>query len=461
MRALLSNRDARLFLAGQSLSAFGDSALWLALGIWIKMLTGSPSAAGLAFFVFTLGTLAAPLGGVLADRMPRRRLLVIANLVTAALVLPLLLVHDRGGVPLLYLVMGGYGLSAGVLGPAQAALLPTVVGDELLGDANSALQSAQWGLRLVTLLFGAGLLAAFGPAPVIVADAVTFLVATAALLALRIHEEPPAPAPQPPLAPAGQVGGRRAQQRGGGLAGPVGAQHGEVPGAALPRVGHGGRVVALGTLPAGARHIRATPALRQATVAGALAVTAFGLSETAFFAVVGRGLHRPDAFLGVLICIQGAGALAAGLIASALMRRLGERRLVALGLAGASTGFLLQAFASLPAVLAGACLVGAGLPWITVGIVTLFQRRTPAELLGRTNAALGLALSAPQALAIALGAALVAALDYRIVLAAVAVLTALPAGYLLTRPEQRPEQRPGRHPAPVPEQQPARRSAPV
>ena len=47
MRALLAHRDARLFLAGQSLSLLGDTALWLALGLWVKELTGSSSAAGL------------------------------------------------------------------------------------------------------------------------------------------------------------------------------------------------------------------------------------------------------------------------------------------------------------------------------------------------------------------------------------------------------------------------------
>ena len=40
MRRLLAHRDARLFLAGQSLSLLGDTALWLALGLWVKDLTG-------------------------------------------------------------------------------------------------------------------------------------------------------------------------------------------------------------------------------------------------------------------------------------------------------------------------------------------------------------------------------------------------------------------------------------
>ena len=54
MRQLLRDRNAFLCLSGQLVSAFGDNALWLAMGIWVKLLTGSSSLAGLTFFVFML-----------------------------------------------------------------------------------------------------------------------------------------------------------------------------------------------------------------------------------------------------------------------------------------------------------------------------------------------------------------------------------------------------------------------
>lgn len=73
MRTLLAHRDARFYLAGQVLSTVGDNALWLAMGIWVKILTGSSSAAGLVFFAFTCGILLAPVTGLVADRMRRRR----------------------------------------------------------------------------------------------------------------------------------------------------------------------------------------------------------------------------------------------------------------------------------------------------------------------------------------------------------------------------------------------------
>ncbi len=82
MGALADARFRRL-LAGQSLSSFGDTALYLSLAIWAKDLSGSNAAAGAVFFALGLPVLAAPLAGHLADRVGRRRL--ASPLVGAAL----------------------------------------------------------------------------------------------------------------------------------------------------------------------------------------------------------------------------------------------------------------------------------------------------------------------------------------------------------------------------------------
>ena len=76
MRHLFADRDARLLLAGQTLSAFGDWAMLIVLAVWMKSLTGSSALAGLVFFVFAAGSLLAPLGGLLADRVSRRPLMI-------------------------------------------------------------------------------------------------------------------------------------------------------------------------------------------------------------------------------------------------------------------------------------------------------------------------------------------------------------------------------------------------
>ncbi|HZT94227.1 MAG TPA: MFS transporter [Gaiellaceae bacterium] len=157
MRRFLAYRDARLLLAGQSLSAFGDWAMWIVMAVWVKSLTGSSAAAGMTFFVLGLGSLAGPLGGLVADRFRRRPLMIACDCVLGTSVLVLLFVHGREGVWLIYLVALLYGAVGTVFYPAQAALLRVMLPEELLGDANGAVSSMRQGLRIVAPLAGAGL----------------------------------------------------------------------------------------------------------------------------------------------------------------------------------------------------------------------------------------------------------------------------------------------------------------
>ncbi len=183
MRRLLAHRDARLFLAGQSLSLLGDTALWLALGLWAKDLTGSSSAAGLVILAIVAPQLAAPLGGLLVDRVRRRTLLLVINPLTALALLPLLTVNDAGDVWVIYVVSFAYGASFMLLSAGQSALLTTLVPLELLGTANAALQTVRESLRLIAPLAGAGLYTVAGGGAVAILDATTFILATGALLA--------------------------------------------------------------------------------------------------------------------------------------------------------------------------------------------------------------------------------------------------------------------------------------
>ena len=384
MRRLISHRDARIYIAGQSFSVVGDSALWLAMAIWVKILTGSNSAAGLTFLAFVCGCMTAPLSGMVVDRLRRRPLLIAANLGGAVLVCALLLVGGRGQVWLVYAVMFGYGAANGLLTAGQTALLTDLVPGDLLGEANAALQMVSQGLRLITPLIGAGLLAWAGARPVILLDAGTFVIAAAAVFALRLRE------PRPAREPARW----RAE------------------------------------FAAGIRHIADTPALRRPLIACLIAVSAFGLFETVPFAVVGQGLHRSPTFLGVLNSLQGAGALIGGALAAAVMRRTSERALMAGGLAACAVATLLLITGSLPLVLVAMAGIGLCVVWINVGAITLIQRRTPGPLLGRVDATLEFAIVVPQAVSIAAGAALIAAVNYRILLVAMAVVIGFAAAYL-------------------------------
>jgi MFS family permease len=391
MRRVLARRDVRLYVAGQTLSLLGDTALWLALAIWAKSLTGSSAAAGMVIFGITAPGLIAPLSGLLADRVRRRPLLIVTNLAMAVAVLPLLLVRDGGDVWIIYAVTVAYGLSFTILGAGSSALLATMLPAEELADANGLMQTMREGLRLLAPLAGAGLFSAAGGAAVALLDASTFLIAAAALALMRVAEPPP-----------------------------------------VPRAGR-----LLDGITDGARHVRRTIPLRQLTVACAVALLVIGFSETLTFEVAGRGLGREPSFVGVLIAVQGVGAVAGAATAAMLVRRIGEGQLAAIGMLAFSFGVTLLMSGSLPVVLAGKVLFGLGIPWIVVALFTLLQRLTPEPLQGRTYAAVDVFANTPQTVSIGLGALLVAFVDYRLLLLVEAAVVAAAGAWLLTRPEQR------------------------
>jgi MFS family permease len=375
------SRDARIYLTGQSFSLLGDTALWLALAIWAKDLTGSSGAAGLVVFCIAASQVLSPLAGMLVDRVRRRPLLLVVNLGTAVVLLPLLAAGDR--VWVIYAVAVAYGFSYTLLGAGQSALLTLLVPADRLSSANAYLQTVREGLRLVAPVAGAGLYAVAGGAAVALLDAATFVIAAGCLAALKLREPKPEPTGEP---------WRRA-------------------------------------VAAGARHLIATVRLRRTVVACAIVLLVLGFSETLTFAIA-DGLHRPLSFVGVLMFVQGVGAVAGACTATRVIARGGESRTAGAGIAVLAAGTLLLASTSLPVVLAGKVLFGFGLPWIVVGLMTLLQRLTPQHLQGRAYSAAELVLGVPQTLSIAVGAALVTVVDYRALLVVEAAVIAAAAVYL-------------------------------
>src|SRR5690242_1645072 len=378
MSALGDPRFRRL-LAGSSLSSFGDSALYLTLGIWAKSLTGSNAAAGSVFLALGIPALFAPLTGQLADRMPRRRLLIITNAAAGLLVLSLLAVRTRDQLWIIYLVAFGYGLSFGLLGSASAGLRKDLLADDDLGGANAALQTINQGLRIVSPLAGAALFAALGGGAVAVLDTATFAAAIIALASIRLTETPPEPR---------------------------------------------GQASYLRDLTAGFRHLRSVPLLAQITLMCACAFSVIGLNETIIFAVIDQGLHRPPSFFGITSSVQGAGSIAAGLTVAWLLKRLGTARMIGLGLA--------------VFVLAAAVGDGIALIWLVVAFTTAAQRHTPPQLQGRVTAAWTMLILTPQTISIAAGAALIAFVDYRTMLLVIMAVLGACALLLLIRPAAEP-----------------------
>ena len=382
MRELLRHRGFRLLLIGQTATMFGDWTLLLVFGIWGKSLTGSDAVAGLMVFAMAVPGLLGPLGGVVADRVSRRRLIIAIDLLSVPVVLSLWAVHDRGQLWLLFAVAVWYGLSTIVVAAAMSGLVQSMLPPALVGPANGALTTVRQGLRLLGPLAGAGLYTAFGGRWVATLDAVTFVLGAAALLALR-HPE------------------RRAER----ITVPFREE-----------------------VAAGVAHLVRNPVLRRLAVCEVVVVGAIGVTEPVVYALV-DGLHRPATFLGVLVAAQGVGAIVGGLLATGLVARVGEARLLVSGLALLAVGVGVETIPSLPCAMVGFLVFGCGLPMLQVAAATTLQHRTPNAVMGRTAAAFEVVSTVPYTAAIGLGAVLVGIVDYRLVFAAVALVVAGATGY--------------------------------
>jgi MFS family permease len=387
MRRLMGIRNVRVFVAGWTASVFGDWAMFIVLGVWTKDLTGSNSAAGLVFFALALPSLLSPLAGLVVDRLPRRPLLIWTYAAEALVVLSLLFVHDRGDVWIIYVVTLFYGASGTFAASARSALLTVMVPPDLLGESNGVLQTLREGLRLIAPLVGALIYSAVGGGAVAVLDSATFVAVVIALAFIRL-EEP------------------RFERE----------EHQFVT-----------------ELLAGVRHVFATLPLRQIVLATGVCLLVVGFSETLIFAVLDQGLHRPASFFGVLSTLQGAGAIAGGVTAARTMRRVGDVKLVGLGMGLFAVGELSFVSHSLLLVLAGIAVAGAGIAWLIVGYITAIQVRTPLRLQGRVLSASDTLVNTPQTISIALGALLTTLIDYRILVVLMAVVTAAAGAFLLSR----------------------------
>jgi predicted MFS family arabinose efflux permease len=189
LRASLSllrrNRDFRSLFFASVISLGGDWFLWVAINSLIYEATHKALYVGLAIlaqeFAFFL---ASPIGGVLADRLDRRKLMIVCDLARAAICIAFLLVGpDR--LWLAYVLLPLLASFAAPFDPAFSAATPNVVDPDDLPAAN-ALNGSLWGTMLAV---GAGLggvvSGAFGADTAFLVDAVSFLVSAALLMSIR------------------------------------------------------------------------------------------------------------------------------------------------------------------------------------------------------------------------------------------------------------------------------------
>lgn len=178
-----------LWIAGLA-SNIGTWMQNVILGAYALELTGDPAFVGLIYFA-QLGPLLflAGLGGVLADVLDRRKLLIWTQLeqLLFSVLLAVIVIDPHPNETLLFFVVLVIGIGNALSGPAIGAILPTLVPKEDLPGAVS-LQSVQMNLsRVIGPAIGAPLYAVLGVATVFGLNALTYLFAIVALLIARYN----------------------------------------------------------------------------------------------------------------------------------------------------------------------------------------------------------------------------------------------------------------------------------
>jgi MFS family permease len=188
---VLRLREFRLLFGAQAISWFGDRMVTIALAFAVLELGGGASEVGLVL-AFRMVPLVATLlaGGVVADRLSRRAVMVAADLVRVLTqgTIALLLITDHAGIWALALLSGATGAATGFFNPASTGLLPAIVPAERLQEASAVRATALSGGEIIGPAIAGVLIAGVGPGWALAVDAATFAVSALLLARLRLPE---------------------------------------------------------------------------------------------------------------------------------------------------------------------------------------------------------------------------------------------------------------------------------
>jgi MFS family permease len=176
LQLIRQNANFRNLWLGQIVSLAGDWFNLIASSALVAALTGSGVAVGLLVVVRMLAQfIMGPIGGLLADRYNRKNLLIVSDLIRAAVVPGFLLVDGPEDLWLLYTISAIQLGLAGVFNPTKDAILPDVTKPEELGSAN-ALNATTWSTMLAVGAALGGLVAGeWGLRPAFIIDSLSFV----------------------------------------------------------------------------------------------------------------------------------------------------------------------------------------------------------------------------------------------------------------------------------------------
>ena len=178
MKQKLFSKDFILVVIGQIISLFGNATLRFALPLYLLNETGSSAVYGTVTACAIIpAILLSPVGGIVADRVNKRNVMVILDFFTAALILAFSVL--MGGVNLVVLLtvtlMILYGI-AGAYQPSVQASIPVLVGSDRMMEANSIVNMISSFSALLGPVLGGIVYSAYGLKPVLLVCIACFVI---------------------------------------------------------------------------------------------------------------------------------------------------------------------------------------------------------------------------------------------------------------------------------------------
>jgi len=342
--AIFRNRSFALLWVGQVVETIGASLTSLAASILVYRLTGSAASVGLMLMATAAPTiLVGLLAGVFVDRYDRKRIMVVADLTRAVLVLfiPLLLRHN---IVWLYVIVVLSSAVTQFFDPAHEAVLPEIASDEELAAANSLMAISSFGATAVGFAASGLIASRMSIEWAFYLNSLAFAFSAVTIFAAHI----------PKLAPDTHSG--------------------------LAAVGR--------NLREGARFLLDAPMLRSLFVVFAIVFVAFGLSNTLLLPFAIKALGASEFEYGVQEAVTSVGFVIGSLWMASMSDRLREGQWIALSLLGmalAGVGYAaMRTIAPAVAIIAVSGLINAPL---SIARSLVIQRQTPREMRGRVNSA--------------------------------------------------------------------------
>lgn len=337
--AVFRNRNFALLWSAQLVSTMGSALTSLAASILVFRATGSALSVGLMLMATAAPSIVLGLvAGVFVDRLDRKRIMLVADLLRAALVATIpFLVHVN--IEYLYVIVLLTSSVGQFFDPAQASVLPEIATDEELAAANSLMAISSFGATAVGFA-ASGLLAQSTIEVVFYIDAITFVFSATCIFFTRI---------------------------------PVIQQTGETHVSTIFR-----------NMQSGIRFLFGSPVLRSSFIILPLMGISFGLSNSLLLPFATKELHATEFEYGIQEALTSIGFVAGSLLMARIADRLHAGQWLTISFVGMGTAQMIYSqLSSVSLAFFFVTLSGFSNAPAVVARQLLLQRNTPREMRGR------------------------------------------------------------------------------